>query len=138
MCIVWPVMSLRVCMPWVRTWLCSPSKGAAAANDVFPDAAGEKPLVGGGISATLLMEFFSSPSDFSACCSLAQILSQSFSHCQRLPCVWWWENARTSRGKVTVPPWIWTMPFEKSCPFCPKPKPMLMRFAGGCDSLGGW
>jgi hypothetical protein len=57
--------------------------GAAAASDVFPDAAGEKPLVGGGISATELMEFFSSPSDFSACCSLAQMRSQSC-HCQRL------------------------------------------------------
>jgi hypothetical protein len=76
MCIVWPVMSLRVCIPCVRTWLCSPSMGAAAANELSP-ADGPKPLVGGGISATLLMEFFSSPSDFSACCSLAQMRSQS-------------------------------------------------------------
>ena len=78
MCIVWPVMSLRVCMPCARMWLCSPSIGAAAANGVLPEAAWEKPLMGGGTSATLLMEFFSSPSDFSACCNLAQMRSQSY------------------------------------------------------------
>jgi hypothetical protein len=71
--------------------------GAAAAREVLPDAAGEKPLVGGGTSATLLMEFLSSPSDFSACCSLAQIRSQSFIHCQRLPSVLEGDRAHLSR-----------------------------------------
>jgi hypothetical protein len=78
MCIVWPVMSLRVWIPWVRTWLCSPSIGAAAAKGVLPEpSAGEKPFRGGGISATLTMEFFRSLSDFSACCSLPHMRSQS-------------------------------------------------------------
>jgi hypothetical protein len=93
--------------------------------------------MGGGISATLLMEFFSSPSDFSACWSLLQMRSQSC-HCQLLPHGQREERGPTSRGSVTVPPWMWTMPFEKSCPFWPSPMPMLIRFAGGCDSLGGW
>jgi hypothetical protein len=109
--------------------------GAAAASEVFPDPEGEKPLVGGGISATLLIEFFSSPSDFSACWSLAQMRSQSCysQHCSQSL---WLCVMRTSRGKVTVPPCIWTMPFEKSCPVWASP--MVIRFAGGCDSLGGW
>ena len=105
MCIVWPVMSLRVCIPWVRTWLCSPSMGAAAARGVFPDpSAGEKPFIGGGISATLPTAFFKSLSDFSACCSLPQMRSQSC-HGQytfTLPVMY----MRTSRGSVTVPPCI--------------------------------
>jgi hypothetical protein len=73
----------RLLSSGVRKHLVS-SGGTSAANEVFPDAAGEKPLVGGGTSVTLLMEFFSSPSDFSACCSLAHIRSQSC-HCQHLP-----------------------------------------------------
>jgi hypothetical protein len=75
MWIVWPVMSLRVCIPCVRTWLCSPSMGAEAASGV--EVEGEKPLIGGATSWTLLIEFFSSVSDFSAVCSFAQMRSQS-------------------------------------------------------------
>jgi hypothetical protein len=80
MWIVWPVNSLCVWIPWVLTWLCSLSMGAAAARGVFPAVAGEKPLVMGalgGTSETLLMEFLSSARDFSAVCSLAQMRSQS-------------------------------------------------------------
>lgn len=68
-------MSLRVWMPWVRTWLCSPSMGAEAARGV--EVEGEKPLIGGATSWMLLIEFFSSVSDFSAVWSLAQMRSQS-------------------------------------------------------------
>lgn len=82
MWIVCPVMSLRVCIPCVRTWLCSPSMGAAAANGV--DVEGEKPLRGGATSETLLIEFFSSLSDFSAVCSFAHMRSQSCC-CQLCP-----------------------------------------------------
>lgn len=53
--------------------------GAAAAKGVFPDPSpGEKPFTGGGISATLPTAFFRSLSDFSACCSLPQMRSQSY------------------------------------------------------------
>jgi hypothetical protein len=79
--------------------------GAAAARGVFPDpSAGEKPFIGGGISATLPTAFFKSLSDFSACCSLPQMRSQSC-HGQYtfpLPVMY----MRTSRGSVTVPPCI--------------------------------
>ena len=65
---------------------------------------GENPLSGGATSWMLLIEFFSSVSDFSAVWSFAQMRSQS---CCCQPSPFW-------------------------------PRPMLMRFAGGCDSLGGW
>jgi len=138
MWMVWPVMSLRVWMPCVRTWLCSPSMGAEAARAVLVE--GENPLSGGATSWMLLIEFFSSVSDFSAVWSFAQMRSQSCC-CQPspacLPAPSKHSTKRTSRGSVTVPPCTCTMPFTlKSCPFWPRP--MLMRFAGGCDSLGGW
>lgn len=82
---VWPVMSLRVWIPCVRTWLCSPSMGAGAARGV--DVEGEKPLIGGATSETLLIEFLSSLSDFSAVCSFAQMRSQSC-YCQPHACHW--------------------------------------------------
>jgi hypothetical protein len=49
--------------------------GAEAASGV--EVEGEKPLIGGATSWTLLIEFFSSVSDFSAVCSFAQMRSQS-------------------------------------------------------------
>lgn len=49
--------------------------GAEAARGV--DVEGEKPLIGGATSWILLIEFFSSVSDFSAVCSFAQMRSQS-------------------------------------------------------------
>ena len=47
--------------------------GAEAARGV--EVEGEKPLIGGATSWTLLIEFFSSVSDFSAVCNFAQMRS---------------------------------------------------------------
>jgi hypothetical protein len=51
---------------------------------------------------------------------------------------WCTDTMRTSRGRVTVPPWMCTRPFEKSLPLWWPTGCMLMRFAGGCVSEGGW